>query len=118
MKSNIIAVSLLILSASPSLAGPAGAIKTAQGERYWSGDPGPIDPGSYWTSGQYKYDPNGYMERNRFESDQNRLMTVYAEHSVKPRCVFRQRVMITNWDLQHPYLRVCRPEGGPLRAGE
>ena len=118
MEKNIIAVSLFILSASPTLAGPAGAIRTAQGESYWSGDPGPIDPGSFWTSGQYKYDRNGYMERNRFESDQNRLMTVYDEHSGKPRCVFRQRVMITNWDFQHPYLRVCRPEGGPLRAGE
>jgi hypothetical protein len=118
MKKYIIAVSLLILSALPSLAGVAGSVKTAQGESYWSGDPGPIDPGSYWTSGQYKYDPNGYMERNRFDSDQNRLMTVYAEHSGRARCVFRARVVVSNWDFNHPYLRVCRPEGGPLKAGE
>jgi hypothetical protein len=118
MKRNIFAASLVILSALPSLPVVAGGLKTAQGESYWDSDPGPIDPGTYWTSGQYKYDPNGYMERNRWEPDQNRLMTVYAEHSGKPRCVFRKRVVISNWDFQHAYLRVCRPEGGPLKAGE
>ena len=118
MKKNIFAVSAVILSASLSLPAIAGGLKTAQGESYWDSDPGPIDPGSYWTSGQYKYDPNGYLERNRFESDMNRLMTVYAEHSGTPRCVFRKRVMISNWDFMHPYLRVCRPEGGLLHAGE
>ncbi len=118
MKAPLLAVCLAGVSALSTLPVLASNIRTAQGERYWSGDPGPIDPGSYWTSGQYKYDPNGYLERNRFDSDQNRLMTVYAEHSGKERCVFRARVVVSNWDFNHPYLRVCRPDGGRVKAGE
>ncbi|MGO9429617.1 hypothetical protein [Rhodoblastus sp.] len=93
-----------------SLASPAQAqnIKTANGTAYWDKDPGPIDPGSYWTSGQYKYDPNGYMERNWRDPDQFHLMTLYADHAGKQNCVFRRRVVVSTWDFQHPYLRVCR----------
>ena len=93
-----------------ALASPARAQKMryANGTAYWDVDPGKIDPGSYWTSGLYKYDPNGYLERNWRDADQVHEMTVYADHAGKENCVFRKRVIITSWDFQHAYLRVCR----------
>jgi hypothetical protein len=96
--------------AAATLASPAQAqqIRSANGTLYWNKDPGPIDPGPYWTSGQYKYDPNGYMERVARDPDQFHEMTVYADHAGKENCVFRRRVVVTTWDFNHPYLRVCR----------
>ena len=101
---NSTLVVFLGLVAAPAL---AIEIKTAQGERYWDGDPGPITD-TYWTSVQYKYDPNGYLERNWRDPDQLHEMTVYADHAGKQNCVFRKRVTISTWDFQHPDLRVCR----------
>ncbi|MCI4677466.1 hypothetical protein K9U39_18375 [Rhodoblastus acidophilus] len=84
----------------------AANIKVAGGQAYWEGDPGPVnDP--YWTSGQYKYDPYGYMERNRWDPEYH-PMTVIGPHSGAENCVFRRRVQISNWDYNHPILRVCR----------
>lgn len=112
MKTTLIA--LLGIMSVPAL---AANIKSAQGESYWDGDPGPITD-SYWTSGQYKYDPNGYMERYVRQGDLNRLMTVYAAHSGGGRCVFRRRVQVSDWDWRHPILRVCDPKYGVLKDGE
>ena len=89
-------------------AAEAARIKVADGEAYWDEDPGAIDPGPFWTSGQYKYDPNGYLDRYPRNAEQVRNMTVYADHAGKERCVFRKRLITTNWDYEHPYLRVCR----------
>ncbi|HUO54940.1 MAG TPA: hypothetical protein VMU18_09375 [Rhodoblastus sp.] len=83
-----------------------GQMRTAEGQAYWEGDPGPVtDP--YWTQGQYKYDPNGYLERN-WRDPEYHPMTVIGEHSGKANCVFRQRVQITAFDYYHPIVRVCR----------
>jgi hypothetical protein len=109
-------VSVALVGASSfaaATASPAQArhVKTVDGQSYWTGDPGRIDPGSYWTSGLYKYDPNGYMESSR--NDQLHEMTIYADHAGKENCVFRERVAVTNWEFSHPYVRVCRvPERG------
>ena len=77
------------------------------GTAYWDGDPGPITD-TFWTSGQYKYDPDGYMERNYRDTDTYHEMTVYADHAGKANCVFRKRVVVSNWEFNHPILRVCR----------
>jgi hypothetical protein len=98
-------VALAAATASPAL---AQKLRYANGAAYWDVDPGPIDPGAYWTSGLYKYDPNGYLERNWRDADQLHEMTVYADHAGKANCVFRKRVVVSTWDFQHPYLRVCR----------
>jgi hypothetical protein len=89
-------------------AAPSTQMRVVNGQPYWDVDPGPIDPGAYWTSGQYKYDPDGYLERNARDPDQFHLMTVYADHAGKANCVFRQRLVQSDWDFRHPYLRVCR----------
>ena len=83
--------------------------RVVNGQAYWEGDPGPIDPGPYWTSGQRKYDRHHYMSWYG-KDPQDYRMTVYAEHSGKARCVWRRRVINTEWEFQHPYLRVCRPK--------
>ena len=102
---------VLVLALLPAAAlAQTGHMKVVNGEAYWDVDPGPIDPGSYWTSGLYKYDPNGYMERQGGrDPEPPHEMTVYADHSGKERCVFRQRVTNSDWEMRHPYLRVCRP---------
>lgn len=101
------------LGATDLLIGPpahaGGGVRTVDGQSFWRGDPGPIDPGPYWTSGQYKYDPNGYLDQINRSADQLHDMTVYADHSGKERCVFRKRVIIDNWEYHHPVIRVCRP---------
>jgi hypothetical protein len=100
----VLALALLAVASSAQ----AARMKVVNGQAYWDEDPGPIDPGSFWTSGQYKYDPDGYLERNARDPDQYHEMTVYADHSGKARCVFRQRVANTDWEFRHAYLRVCR----------
>jgi hypothetical protein len=35
-------------------------MRTVGGQAYWTGDPGPVEPGAYWASGQYKYDPSAF----------------------------------------------------------
>lgn len=87
-------------------AGDGGAMRTVDGQSFWDEDPGPVsDP--FWTQGQYKYDPNGYLERSWFDPDYH-PMTVIGEHSGKANCVFRKRVTVSDWEIQHPILRVCR----------
>ena len=77
------------------------------GQAYWSGDPGPIDPGAYWTSGQRYADPHHYMSWYG-KDPQDYTMTVYAPHAGASRCVWRARVINTYWEFAHPYIRVCR----------
>lgn len=101
---------------------PFAASQTAQagmrvvsGQAYWEGDPGPVNPWAYWTSGQYAYDPHHY--NSWFGSEpQTFKMTVYAEHTGEARCVWRSRVINSNWEFRHPYLRVCRPYERSARA--
>jgi hypothetical protein len=114
MKNLAVAAMLAPLAAAPAF---AGDMRTVMGETFWDSDPGPIDPGPYWTSGQFKYDPNGYLERNRFQAEQNRLMTVIGNHSGKSPCVFRKRVMNSDWDFRHAYLRLCRPGANTQKLG-
>ncbi len=109
---KIAASSLTLLAAVVVVGAPAraaaGGMRVVDGQAYWRGDPGPIDPGPFWDSGQYKYDPNGYMDRINRSADQMHEMIVFADHSGKARCVFRKRVVVENWDYYHPYIQVCR----------
>lgn len=108
MKSGSIITGLALavaLSGAAAAGGPS-EMRVVDGQSFWTGDPGPIND-SYWTSGQYKYDPNGYLERNWFDPEY-RPMTVIGPHDGKTNCVFRQRVVTTTWDFQHPILRICR----------
>lgn len=99
---------MLTLASLPAAAG----VRMLQGTAFWEGDPGPITD-SYWVSGQYKYDPNGYLERNPRDPDQFHLMTLYGDHAGKANCVYRRRVVVSDWDFRHPHVRVCRvPPGG------
>ena len=86
----------------------AQSMRTVDGQSYWRGDPGPINPGSFWDGGQYKYDRNHYSSSY---STSALLYTdvVYANHSGSARCVWRQRVVNSDWEFRHPYLKVCRP---------
>ncbi|MCI4679388.1 hypothetical protein K9U39_14750 [Rhodoblastus acidophilus] len=88
-------------------ASPAAAtVRTAQGQTYWSGDPGQVDPGAYWSGGQDHFDPHHYL--SWYGGDpQDYQMTVYSTHRGAARCVWRERVINTYWDFQHPYVRVC-----------
>ncbi len=101
------------LAAAVVLGGPpahaAGGVRTVDGQSFWRGDPGPVDPGPYWTSGQYKYDPNGYLDRVNRWGEPIYDMTVYADHTGRARCVFRKRVVVDSWEFDHPLIRVCRP---------
>ncbi len=85
----------------------AAAMRIADGQAYWSGNPGPVDPGAYWSSGQIYADPHHYMSWYGTDPQDYRL-TVYAPHAGVSRCVWRERVLITDWQFEHPYLRVCR----------
>jgi hypothetical protein len=85
----------------------AAAMRIVDGQAYWSGDPGPVDPGAYWTSGQRYADPDHYMSWYG-KDPQDYTMVVYAPHAGASRCVWRARVINTYWEFAHPYIRVCR----------
>jgi hypothetical protein len=91
------------------LAAPAAAgIRTVQGQTFWTGDPGPVDPGNFYSSGQAQADPHHYL--SYYGGDpQDYKMVIYAEHTGAARCVWRKRVVNSNWEFRHPYLMVCRP---------
>jgi len=85
----------------------AQSMRTVQGQSYWRGDPGPVAPDSYWSGGQYKYDANHYL--SYYGSDpQGYSEVVYADHAGTARCVWRKRVLNSNWEYHHPYVKVCR----------
>ncbi len=85
----------------------AQSIRTVNGQSYWTGDPGPVAPDAYWSGGQYKYDPHHYLSYYGREP-QDFSEVVYADHAGNARCVWRKRVVNSNWEFHHPYLRVCR----------
>jgi hypothetical protein len=88
------------------IAPAAAAMRTVDGQNFWTGDPGPVDPGAYYESGQERYDPHHYL--SWYGSDpQNYKMTVYGPHSGPTRCVWRKRVINSDWEFRHPYIRVC-----------
>jgi hypothetical protein len=82
-------------------------MRTVGGQAYWTGDPGPVEPGAYWASGQYKYDPDHYLSYYG-DSPQDYTMVVHANHMGAANCVWRKRVVNTDWEFRHPYLMVCR----------
>ncbi|WP_298424155.1 hypothetical protein [Rhodoblastus sp.] len=93
---------MILLIPAPASAG----MKIVDGQSYWTGDPGPVDPGAYWNAGQYRFDPHQYLSWYG-RDPQDYKMTVYATHSGPKGCVWRQRVVNTNWEFRHPYLQVC-----------
>jgi len=103
----LLATALLI--GSPAMGQPPapGSMMIVNGQAYWEGDPGPVQPDAYWTSDAYKYDPHNYGDRYNREPGIY-TETVYADHGGKENCVWRKRVINTNWEYQHPFLRVCR----------
>lgn len=113
VKTVVLSVALLASSALAMAQPAAATIRVVNGQAYWSGAPsgGPVSPseaGPYFAGREYRYDPHHYM--GWYGSDpQDYRDVVYAQHSGRARCVFRQRVVNTNWEFQHPYLLVCRP---------
>jgi hypothetical protein len=85
----------------------AQSTRVVNGQVYWTGDPGPVEPGSFWNGGQYRYDPHHYLSYYGTDPQDYREV-VYADHAGSARCVWRKRVVNTDWELRHPYLRVCR----------
>lgn len=98
-----VAAAASFVTLSPAM---AQHVRTVQGQSYWSGDPGPVSPGAYWEGGQYKYDPNHYLS-DYGRDPQDFVMTVNAPHSGPRGCVWRKRVVNSNWEFHHPYIRVC-----------
>ncbi|MDI9848608.1 hypothetical protein QM467_11135 [Rhodoblastus sp. 17X3] len=102
------AAALAVASFAATQAVQAQSMRTVDGQTYWRGDPGPIDPGSFWDGGQNKYDRHHYS--GSYTTSPGMFTdVVYASHSGSARCVWRQRVVNSNWEFHHPYLQVCRP---------
>jgi hypothetical protein len=83
-------------------------VRTVDGQSYWTGDPGPVAPGSFWADGEYKYDPNHFLAYWA-EDPQDYADVVHADHEGAARCVWRKRVVNSDWEYEHPYLRIRRP---------
>jgi len=97
-----VAAAASFVTLSPAAAG----IRTVEGQTCWTGDPGPVYPGAYWASGQHQFDPHHYL--SYYGSDpQDYKMVVHAPHSGPRGCVWRKRVVNSNWEFHHPYLMVC-----------
>lgn len=106
--SDFAAIAAVAATASFIALSPATAqsMRNAQGQSYWSGDPGPVDPGTFWDSGQNRYDPQHYL--SYYGSDpQDYRMVVNAPHRGAARCVLRKRIVNSNWEFHHPYIMVC-----------
>lgn len=101
-------IAVVAAAASVAALHPAAAqsMRVVNGQSYWTGDPGPVDPGAFWDGGQYKYDPNHYLSYYG-RDPQDYVMRVYAHHSGAPGCVWRKRVVNSNWEFRHPYIQVC-----------
>ncbi len=102
------AAALVVVSFTATQPAQAQHMRTVDGQSYWQGDPGPINPGTFWEGGQYKYDPHHYSS-NRSAGAMLITDVVYASHSGSARCVWRQRVVNSDWEFRHPYVQVCRP---------
>jgi len=101
-KSAAVAAALSLVMLHPAAAG----MKTVDGQAYWTGDPGPVDPGAFYEGGQYRADPHHYLSWYG-EDPQDYKMVVHAPHSGDSRCVWRKRVVNTSWEFRHPYIMVC-----------
>lgn len=102
------AVAFAIIALTATASARAQSMRTVDGQAYWRGDPGPVAPGAFWDGGEYKYDPHHYL--GYWSQDPvDHIDVVYAEHSGKERCVWRKRVVNSDWEHMHPYLKVCRP---------
>lgn len=101
-KSAAVAAALSLAMLHPAAAG----MKTVDGQAYWTGDPGPVDPGAFYQGGQYRSDPHHYLSWYG-EDPQDYKMVVHAPHSGDNRCVWRKRVVNTSWEFHHPYIMVC-----------
>lgn len=101
-KLAVIAAAAALASLNPAAAGT----KTVDGQTYWTGDPGPVNPSAFFEGGQYKYDPHHYLS-DYGDSPQDYKMMVHATHSGNSRCVWRKRVINSNWEFHHPYIMVC-----------
>ncbi len=108
MKTLTIALAAFIAATTGVVASAQAAMRFVDGQAYWGGDPGPVAPGAFYESGQAKFDPHHYMSWYGDEP-QDFKMVVYAAHSGSARCVWRMRVVNSNWEFHHPYLMVCRP---------
>lgn len=109
--SHLVSAAALVsgLAAGPAICAPMAshaAMRVVDGQAYWTGDPGPVDGGAFYDSGQAAADPHHYLSWYG-EDPQDYRMTIRASHAGPAGCVLRQRVMITDWDFRHPYLRVC-----------
>lgn len=100
----IAAVALGVALIAPTAS--QAAMRMVDGQAYWTGDPGAVDGGAFYDSGQAASDPHHYLSWYG-EDPQDYRMTVHARHAGPTGCVLRQRVLITDWDFRHPYLRVC-----------
>jgi len=108
MKKRMVYLTTAILTLVGMSGSALAGIRTVQGQAFWTGDPGPASPGTFYQSGQGQFDPHHYLSYYG-EDPQDYKMVVYANHSGSARCVFRKRVVNTNWEYRHPYLMVCRP---------
>jgi hypothetical protein len=105
---NGVVIATAVLAATTFGVAPAAfaGTRTVDGQTYWTGDPGPVSPGPYYDSGQQAVDPHHYMSWYG-EDPQDYKMVVHAPHSGNARCVWRKRVITTNWEFRHPFILVC-----------
>lgn len=102
------ATAFAVIALAASAPAQAQSMRTINGQAFWRGDPGPVAPGAFWDGGEYKYDPHHYL--GYWSSDPaDYVDVVYADHAGKERCVWRKRVVNSDWEHMHPYLKVCRP---------
>ncbi len=62
----------------------SAAMRIIDGQAYWSGDPGPVDPGAYWTSGQRYADPHHYMSWYGKDPQDYEMTALFAARRLKP----------------------------------
>jgi hypothetical protein len=107
-KSNGVVLASALLAATTFGAVPSAlaGTMTVDGQTFWTGDPGPGAPGPYYESGQQRFDPHHYLSWYG-EDPQDYKMIVHAPHSGNERCVWRKRVITTNWEFRHPFILVC-----------
>ncbi len=107
-KSAAVSAAMLAVTALAATPVQAQSMRMVNGQAYWRGDPGPIDPGAFWNGGEYRYDPHHYLGYwSQDPADYTDV--IYADHAGPARCVWRKRVVNSNWEYMHPYVKVCRP---------
>ncbi len=102
------ALAIMVFTLSALQPALAGSMRTVNGQSYWEMDPGPVTPDAYWAGNAEKYDPHNYLSQVNREAQRQFDETLYAEHEGRDRCVWRKRVVNSNWEYMHPFVRVCR----------